>query len=645
MPTLWLLGLFAVSVGLPFFAVSINAPLLQHWFAHTGHETASDPYYLYGASNLGSILALLAYPFFMEPFFTLKGQTLGWTVGFAILIALIGGCAVMVRRHQASEGVVSIEVVESTGLFDSSNDHSSWGTRLHWMALAFVPSSLLLGVTTLITTDVAAVPLFWVIPLVLYLLTFVIVFARRPWIKHDWVIKIEPFLLILIASIPIGTGVLIGFLALHLLVFFIVALACHGELARHRPKVSGLTEFYLFLSIGGMLGGVFNAIIAPIVFNSILEYPIALVLACLLRPALFEPERFFKTGDLLVPSLVAGAFLAIYMSGNALADLPVYLVVVFLSLLAPMAYSCRFRPLQMAVCLGTILVGMSLVTGPSNVLVSERSFFGVSRVTKSKDGRFFQLVHGTTFHGAQHTDPAYKRRPLAYFHPEGPLGPFFGRLNETGSLKNVAVLGLGAGAIGCYRKPDQRWTFYEIDPVVVKLARDTRYFQYVSQCLPEDRMVLGDGRLMLEDAPEDHYDLLVLDAFSSDSVPVHLLTREAFQTYTKKLAKGGLILMNISNRHVTLEQLMANLVADSGFVARINRFRRLDPYAPVDFAEPLDVDWLVIARDEKDLARLSALHGWQPLVRSVRTQPWSDDYSNILETLHWWAAVKSWFGA
>ncbi len=632
MPAGWLSGLFAVSVGLPFFAVSATAPLLQRWFSHSGHETADDPYYLYGASNVGSMLALLGYPVLVEPALTLAGQSASWAWSYGVLVLLIVLSAGYLWRGAAGEGVF----VRPGHPLASRSEPVGWLRRAHWLALAFVPSSLLLGVTSHITTDIAAVPLFWVIPLALYLLTFVLTFSRKPLLKHEWLLRAQPVFILLTATLFLVHDPLVPLTLLHLATFFVCAMVCHGELWRRRPETSHLTEFYLWMSFGGMLGGVFNAVVSPVVFDSVVEYPLALVLACALRPWTRDTLRLPPPGmiaAILVPAAVcvavAGLAGLVELSAGKVLWLAVFIVV---------AAACYvFAKLPWAFALGIAAILVLLRVAPtddratSTVVATERSFFGVYAVTYKRDGRFSALVHGTTIHGAQHVDAAQRREPLTYFYRTGPVGSVFDRLPNAGD-RSVGVVGLGIGTTACYRRPGEDWLFYEIDPLVTELARDQRYFHYLADCAPDAPVIHGDARLSLERLGDRHFDLLILDAFSSDAVPVHLITREALALYRSKLNAGGLLMINITNRNVDLAPVLAALVADAGVTARTQRFvptqSEFDDFAAAS-------EWVVVAEDAATLAILDDDARWVPLRPNPGGRPWTDDYSNIFGAMNW----------
>ncbi len=636
MPVAWLIGLFAVSVGLPFFAVSATAPLLQRWFSHSGHETADDPYFLYGASNIGSMLALLGYPVLVEPALTLAGQSGSWAFGYGVLALLIVVCAGYLWRHANGEGwTLGARPAEPVpGAMASAP--VDWRRRAHWLALAFVPSSLLLGVTSHITTDIAAVPLFWVVPLALYLLTFVLTFSRRPILRHEWMLRIQPALLLLAATLFLLHDPLVPLTLLHLSAFFVCAMVCHGELWRKRPETSHLTEFYLWMSFGGMLGGVFNAVVSPVLFDSVVEYPLALVLACALRPWSRERLRLPPPG--MIAAILVPAAVCVAIAGLAgLVELSAVKVAWLAGFILVAAASYIFAKLPWAFAPGIAAILVLLQIAPtddrasSEVVAKARSFFGVYAVSLKRDGRFAALVHGTTIHGAQHTDPQMRRDPLTYFYRAGPVGSVFDRLPNAGD-RAVGIVGLGIGTTACYRNPGEDWLFYEIDPLVTALARDERYFHYLADCAPDAPVIHGDARLSLERIADGHFDLLVLDAFSSDAVPVHLMTREALALYRRTLGDRGLLMVNITNRNVDLAPVLAALVADAGMVARTQRFvpnqSQFDGFAAAS-------EWVVIAAEQGTLAMLDGDPRWVPLAPNAGSKPWTDDYSNIFGAMNW----------
>ncbi len=621
-PVLWLAALLACSLGLPFLVVSATAPLLQLWFAASGHRTAGDPYFLYGASNLGSIVALLGYPLLLEPTLDLDQQSRLWSLGYATLALLVAGCAMTAWRRAPLAAARSD--VGALGACPTP------GWRLAWLALACVPSALLLAVTAHITTDLAAVPLLWVIPLALYLSTFVLTFASRPWLKHAWMVRAQPFVLIPLALLFSWNVAFWLALPLHLGAFFVTAMVCHGELAGRRPAAPQLTEFYLWLAIGGMLGGVFAALLAPSLFDAVWEYPIALAAACLLRPCMTGRDAR-RSLDLLLPLAVLVLMtLEAHWRYLGLPDLGTVGVLAFFVPVAMLLYGMAERPrrfgLGMAAALGAALIGADA----QQVVARQRSFFGVYTIKHDPAG-YNILIHGTTVHGAEQTDPQGWREPLTYYLRDGPLGQLFAA-RAGDPPQTIGAIGLGVGTVACYRRPGQRWTFYEIDPLVERIARDPHFFHYLEGCAPEAEVVLGDARRSLRQAPDGRYDLLILDAFSSDAIPVHLLTREALALYLEKLAQDGVIALHISNRNLELAPIVADLVAAAGVMA----WRQEHEPPRGELARYRSASsWIVIARRRADLGGLADDPRWSRLVARPDRRPWTDQFSNIVGTLRW----------
>ncbi len=396
-------------------------------------------------------------------------------------------------------------------------------------------------------------------------------------------------------------------IALHLIVFFVVAMVCHGELAGRRPAARHLAEFYFWLSFGGAVGGLFNALVAPVIFDDVFEYPLTLLAAVLLMPVASPPavkprqakrkrgamreapattstSRFGRvTGaralDILLPVIVlavTAGLVTLIQEPNRAATWPERMMMFGPPVLACLAFIRR--PLRFSLALGAVLVASSLyVAGKGTFILTERTFFGVNRVMLFPSGTYHVLGHGNTMHGAQSLDPARRREPLTYFYPNGPLGQMFGSFTSDRVMRRVGVVGLGAGSIACYRQPGQAWTFYEIDPVVAEIASDPKYFTYLQECAPEAKIILGDGRQSLASAPNGEYDLLILDAFSSDAVPIHLVTREALSLYLEKLAPGGLLAFNITNRHLDLQTVIGNLADAAGLTTRVQHDLSIDP--------------------------------------------------------------------
>lgn len=609
-PVPWLLGVLAVGVGLPFFAVSATSPLLQKWFAASGHPAAGDPYFLYGASNAGSLLGLLGYPLLVEPNSGLGWQCSAWAAAFAGFALLSVACGGKTWRSRPAE----------TGA-----DSSARLTRsrvLRWIVCAGVPSSLMLSVTAYISSEIAAVPLLWSLPLALYLISFIVVFSRLAPVLHTWMKRALPVVLVAVAMVLASgaTTPIVLLAGLHLAGFFVVALVCHGELARDRPGVGQLTQFYLSMSAGGVLGGAFNALLAPLLFDRVAEYPLMLVAAAWLG---LPRERGFRPGDFAAPAGLAalaaltGVILPAGLPGPAKA-----FVVFGLPLLGCFLMSGHGP--RFALGLAAILAAGGLVPEHGmTTLARDRSFFGVHRV--ATDGKFQLLFHGKTVHGMQSLDPAGSREPLGYYHREGPLGEVFADVEGP-----VAAVGLGAGAVAAYGRRGQEFTFYEIDPVVTRLATNPRHFRYLADSPARTGVVTGDARLMLGKAPDGHYGLILLDAYSSDSIPVHLLTREAMQLYLSKLAPGGRIALHISNLHMDLRPVVAGLGRDAGLACV---FREDDVTAEEMAEGRASSRWVVMARSGAELGPAGRSRRWQGPGADEEHKLWTDDYSSVLPLL------------
>jgi hypothetical protein len=623
----WLLALFAASIGLPFTALAASAPLLQRWFASSGHPRASNPYVLYAASNLGSFAALLAYPVLLEPLMSLRAQTAAWAAGFALLAILIALAALVV----ASGAAMKREVRDSA----EAPSIASW---LKWIALAAIPAGLVVAVTAHISTDVAAAPFLWVVPLALYLLTFVAVFSDRPWIAHATVVRLVPYLIAPLAISMLGgdRAFWLVTIALHLAAFFVLTLLCHGELYRRRPAPERLTDFYLATSIGGVLGGIFTGLIAPNVFSTTTEYPILIAAAVLAMPAAFAGGAVPALRAMALP-LVAALILVLVHALTGLR-VPAGWQVAFQAALVLIAVLIILSKENAARVFGLVVLAFvfSGVWQPGqSTIETTRSFFGVHKVADSPDGRYRLLFHGTTIHGAdriRNGDGSMvtgQAEPLAYYYRGGPISEtILATRASRGKLENVAAVGLGTGSLACYREQGENWTFFEIDPEVVRLARDPQRFRFLSSCAPDMPIVLGDARLTLATS-NTQYDLIVLDAFSSDAIPAHLLTREAVVGYLARLKPHGVIVMHISNRHLELSQIVAAVGASEGLVALAKTDVSANNFVQ-DYKSNATV--AVLARDWRDIEGIARLPGWGR-VPHVGVQPWTDDYSDLISAL------------
>lgn len=621
-PTFWLLAVLAITVGFPFFVLSATAPLLQRWFSHSSHTSAKDPYFLYAVSNAGSMLSLLAFPFILEPNLELRRQSVYWALGYVLLAALMGCCAILLKERSSIQA-------DAQPLTDRL-EKLSMKQRLEWVILAFVPSSLMLGVTTYISTDVASVPLIWIIPLSLYLLTFILAFANKQVINLRLASLVLPAAVVCLGFVvilqpPVSVWIVIAF---HLAVFFLIGFVCHRRIAVGRPSVSKLAEYFLFISVGGVLGGIFNALVAPLVFATPLEYPIIFIAACMMLPVAARApwtKSWLRIGFPLVMFLLTiGLSIVVprLVANQQWKDGLVLCVPLLFSYLVASRQGFIFALSLSAVMLGSY----GYLNLSQKGLTTKRNFFGVWKVSSDKNGEVHRLKHGSTIHGWQFTDPARECLATSYFHKDGPLGQVFNAYNAHPGSKNVAVIGLGAGTVVTYSTPGQQWDFYEIDPAIVEIAQDTRYFTFLSDCSASPyRMILGDGRLRLREAPSAHYGLLILDAFSSDSVPAHLVTSQALDLYLSKLAPDGLLAFNISNRYLNLEPLLSGLAGRAGLAAFIREDRQFDltqgkyPSA-----------WVLMARTEAAVGDIIDDPRWR---RAKGDVVWTDDFSNILSLM------------
>ncbi|WGJ16409.1 fused MFS/spermidine synthase [Methylocapsa sp. D3K7] len=623
-PIGWLLARLALAVGAPFVAIAATAPLLQHWFSLTTHPQARDPYFLYVASNSGSLLALLSYPVLIETTLDLSGQGRLWSAGFAVTAAAVVACGIAAQRYPAPATAPGL-VVETAAL-------TSKAERLRWVLLAFVPSALMLAVTTYITTDIAATPLFWVMPLAIYIGTFMLAFARRQFIGQRTLLALQGMALAAAGLIGMyGTPTIVSLIS-SLSAFTLTAAVCHTELAQRRPDAQGLTGYYILISLGGALGGVFCALLAPVLFLGPWEYPLLLIAACLLRPpprATRRSENWAIRGDLLLPVALTVLAIALLWAASPASPEALRPVAHAASIVVPGAGLLWFakRRVRLAMALAGFLLFPALVD-VSDTLMMTRSFFGVHRVRRLPNDDLVVLQHGTTIHGMQSTRPGEELTPLGYYDAAGPFGRLFAALGRRASpISAVSVLGLGTGGLGCYARPGEVWTFREIDPVVERLARDDRWFHFMAGCGNHSSVVLGDARLTLGADTAARYDLMVIDVFSSDSVPVHLITREALALYFARLKPGGVVLFHVSNRYLDLTPVVARLAADAGAPVR----HLLVPSIGTE-RRRIGAEVVAVAAPGGELDALAA-DGWDA------PQPgpvlWTDESSNILGVIRW----------
>jgi hypothetical protein len=633
----WLLGLFVVSIGLPFFALAANNPLLQAWFVRTGHPDGPDPYFLYASSNIGSFLALLSYPVLLEPMFTLRTQNLMWTFGYGVLVLLIACCGVLLMRSP-------VLAVRDAQAEERQSPAPTWRLRSRWIFLAGVPSGLLIAVTAHISTDVAAAPLLWVLPLSLYLLTWVLVFQSRPLLPHKWMLALQPLAIAgVIALLAVGGEQnLLLTLGGHQLCFFVIAMACHGELARTRPAATYLTGFYVALSFGGMIGGLFAGLIAPYIFSWIAEYPILLALAVLCRPpSVGERWPRWSRGYWLAFAVVAIALLAPawWSDGKITAWLQEHrastagAVGILAALLALVLRESRLRVFAVVVL---ALVLIRAYPSDDGRVETVRSFFGVHKIVVTPHGQYHVLMHGTTIHGAQKylnddgTPVTGRPEPITYYHKDGGIGQAISAIRERkGAPLRVAVIGVGSGTLACASEPGETWKFFEIDQTMVDTASDPKYFSYIQNCAPGLKPVIGDARLTFTKEPDGAYDLIIVDAYSSDAIPIHLATQEAMKIYKEKLAPQGAVLMHVSNRHLELESVVVGIAAANDLKSWV-----FDEDSGRDDEYIFATDVVVSAREEADVGKLASSDKWAETEPTENQRVWTDDYSNILGAVY-----------
>jgi hypothetical protein len=644
-PIFWLLGVLALCVGAPFFVLSTSSPLLQRLFALTSHRDARDPYFLYAASNAGSLISLLAYPLYFEPNLALSAQARLWAGLYGVFVVCVGLCCLMVAR------VPEVPAIEAE--IETPPAPISGRRRLRWVVLALVPSSLMLSVTTYLSSDVAAIPLLWIVPLALYLASFMVVFARRPLVPPQfWARALAILILPLVIAIAGRAGEPLGLLVtLHLTVFFLACIVCHGELARDRPPATQLTQFYGWMALGGVIGGGLNALVAPLVFSDVVEYPLSLVALCLLLPRdllVDDAAKSKQTADtprskildwalpLGVGALCLSLVMALQKSGLSFG--PAALGLMF-GVPAFLCFAFSRRPLRFGLGIGAILWAGTFYTGglASRFLDEERSFFGVHRVLLSDDEKFIKLTHGATLHGVGRAHDN-RDEPLSYYSRQGPVGDIFALANiysddTKAQPLRVAVVGLGGGAVAGYIRRGQGWTFYEIDPKVAQIARDSRYFTFWNDAPTPPQLVLGDARLQLKSAPRGSFDVILLDAYSSDTVPVHLLTREALALYLEKLAPGGIIAWHISNAHFDLEPVVGQLAQDAGLASLTRKDDHLSAGLRAQQIAPSQ--WAALAHQPQVLGHLRQTASWRTM--RVDAPLWTDEKSSL-----WSLLVRKW---
>ncbi|MXP10870.1 spermidine synthase [Pseudoblastomonas halimionae] len=625
--TFWVPLLFLASIGPLFFAVSAQAPLIQRWFGAV--PDAGDPYPLYAASNFGSFAGLFAYPLLLEPYWRLETQTLAWALGYGTLVlltAFTGWTMIRARRADGATAAVTTAV-------PPTSEKPSTRTILLWLALSAVPSGLMLSTTAHLTTDIVAMPLIWAIPLGLYLLSFTIAFADNRTLAFVFC-RLAPSFVMLAGGLSLTGASKLPLMAglASVAMLFVIAVALHSRLFALRPAPDRLTFFYLIMSAGGALGGVFAALVAPTLFDWVWEHPILVLASAALLPSLAwfdwpsargldeRTKRIVALGIVLAAAIAAAVLFRLDPESDSLLRAILYSGIALCGVLLAFHrwYFVAVLAILMAAMGGLPAIDASLKG------MRERSYFGV--YTVRTDDYQKTLAHGTTLHGAQLLGKDRRNDPTTYYGPNSGVGL---AMRHAGDDANIGVVGLGVGTLACYKRPNQHWTFFEIDPLVVGYSRDGA-FTFVRDCAPDAEMVIGDARIELAEGPAHRYDVLAVDAFSSDSIPLHLLTREALQTYMRSLAPGGVLAVHISNRYIDLEPSLAALADAEGLQAMV---RRDNPPG----GWPLTSSWwVVLAKDKATLDALATFDDqrWLQIRRDGRPV-WTDSHASVLPFIDW----------
>lgn len=631
-PINWLLKVLFTKTALPLFLVSTSAPLLQSWLSKTSLSGAKDPYFMYGTSNAGSLLGLFCYPVIVEPFFSTVTQNELIKYLYLILTLNLIICgALSIRRRAIVEN--NSNLISSKEAKETSSKIKSFGL---WTVLAALPSSLTLGSTTYLTTDLAPVPLLWVVPLALYLLSFIVAFSSNPPTLHKYFRRFFclPALVLIVTYIAGAHHPPLILSLIVLWVLFFSSLYCHTQLVKSRPPSQLLTVFYLCIACGGMAGGVFNAIISPLIFNEVVEFPLVLSFICAVGGA-WNGSKIWKWKSFL--PLIAVGFLAVLVPQLFLKNFSESMSAAWGTLVllpaALVAYRYVEKPLLFSIIL-LVLVGTKAFY-PSvigSTVHQERNFFGVLRVTLDRGGNYHQIAHGDTIHGRQKIKELSGCEPLSYYHRSGPAGDVFSEFSKLTSKPNsqVALIGLGAGALLCFADSNQDWTVIEVNPAVTRVANDKRLFTYMQNNLAATvKTIIGDGRLALTHLPDGSFDLLAVDAFSSDAIPIHLITSEALELYFKKLKPDGVLLLHISNLHLDLSPVLSAYREQSG------RYLRIKMDMDISGKEGKDPSvWALMANDRERLGFFTATKGWSS-PKPIPFRVWTDDFSNIISTLTW----------
>ncbi len=569
-PAFLLLGLLAATIGLPYFLLSTTGPLVQHWFAQ--ERPGSVPYRLFALSNFASLLGLLSYPVLFEPRYTVKEMSTIWSAGFGLFALFCSALALSGRGRSAVRHTLREDALEGKpGLQDS----------LLWCGLAAVPTIVLMAATSHLTANIAPVPMLWVLPLVIYLLTFILCFESARWYKRRLFLPLMAVLtplLIACTSFPslMPPGILWPTLLFSVCIFTF-CMACHGELARLKPHPAQLTAYYLMIATGGAIGGIFTGLLAPRIFNDDYELTLSCIAAvCIVGAACHHrPSGPVQNGAAIKAAVFFTTLVGVLWAANTI--------------------------------------------WPSTPSIKARNFYGTVKVkdTEPSTGQVRQLTHGTIVHGRQFLAPQKRRWPTTYYGSNSGAGIAIAA-SRNGSPQHVGVIGLGAGTMAAYCRPGDVYRFYEINPLVLDFA--DQHFSFLRDCPASKGVALGDARLVLDAEAPQQFDVLAVDAFSGDSVPVHLLTTEAFNIYFRHLKPDGVLAIHISNRYLDMAPVVRR-AADS-----FHRTAFLSQSASDAERGTTAATWVLIGQRD----RLVAYAGLHELPPAPDVRPWTDDYSSLV---------------
>jgi spermidine synthase len=624
--TLWQLKTMFLMIGIPYFALATNAPLYQAIYerikSNRESEHSKTPYSLYSLSNVGSFVALVAYPFIIEPFTTIDFQTNLWTYGYGALCIFIFISALVskftfVPRPKQSKNNKNNVTIKDIGL---------------WLILSFLPVSLMLGVTSHVTTDIASVPLLWIIPLAFYIGSFVMAFSDPPsgLARNEKYLNIITFVfvaLIFLSSLINLHKLLWASVIIHYVGFLFITTFCHLKLSQIKPHPSRLTLFFFILSIGGCLAGLFHSFIAHEIFYLPIEYFISLWIFCIvftLRPSIGDTKNIpLKYLSLpVIVSIIALILFAIVDNTHAHVFIAVILT----------TFMIAFIDKKITFGIFATAMVVSIISGKLNfsgdIIYITRNKMGTLIIRDYPQDNIRHFIHGTTLHGMQSLPINDTPKISSYYHPDGPLGDIFDLFNEKNGNQSIAALGLGVGTVACYKKQRRNFHFYELDQDVVDIARNPDYFTYLSSCAPDVKITIGDARFNISKAKDNSYDMIIVDTFSSDAIPTHLLTTEAIEIYDQKLKEDGVIIFHTSNRYFDLDPIIA-------VNAALSNKDSLHKSVSNNINEPLlsASRYVVVSRNEALLNNLKTAHQWKPITYSANLKPWTDDYLNIFSVI------------